>query len=183
MPLSRDPKKRAKQLANLRPAPAAPVAHTRSLRHGGRAEVLYRDVEAEVTELMEALDVPVRDPDGSIPGHDLAAVEVAARCLKRYRRLADWLDLHGRIDERSGKVKAAAEYELQAERALTSALDVLGMTPTSRAKLGLDLVRAAGAEAELAEQQAARERLDQRLASIDAAKTKGGDGAEEKAEE
>ncbi|MGH2984851.1 MAG: hypothetical protein ACRDK5_11470 [Solirubrobacterales bacterium] len=31
MPLSRDPEKRARQLANLRPAPAAPAGHSRSL--------------------------------------------------------------------------------------------------------------------------------------------------------
>lgn len=36
-PLSKDPRKRARQLANLRPAPPAPEGHTRSLVHGGRA--------------------------------------------------------------------------------------------------------------------------------------------------
>jgi hypothetical protein len=42
-------------LANLRSAPAAPLGHTRSLLHGGRSELLLRDVDAEVRELMDAL--------------------------------------------------------------------------------------------------------------------------------
>src|SRR5512132_14386 len=48
MPVSRDPEKQARQLANLRPAPAAPAGHSRSLVRGGRAEVLFRDVPDEV---------------------------------------------------------------------------------------------------------------------------------------
>jgi hypothetical protein len=55
MPVSRDPEKRARQLANLRPAPAAPAGHSRSLVHGGRAEVLFRDVSDEVRELLDVL--------------------------------------------------------------------------------------------------------------------------------
>jgi hypothetical protein len=46
---------------------------------------------------------------------------------------------------------------------LASALDSLGMTPTSRARLGVDLVRAAAA----VEDTAARERLDRRLQALD----------------
>jgi hypothetical protein len=55
MPVSRDPEKRARQLANLRPAPAAPAGHSRSLVHGGWAEVLFRDVSDEVRELLDVL--------------------------------------------------------------------------------------------------------------------------------
>ena len=58
--------------------------------------------------------------------------------------LWEWMNHHraaGSFEglEEAAKVKAAAEYELQAERSLANALDALGMTPTSRAKLGLDL--------------------------------------------
>jgi hypothetical protein len=127
-------------------------------------------VHSEITELMEALGetVPVRDPDGSVPAADMAAVESAARALKRYRHLATWCDLHGRIDEKTGNAKPAATYELQAERSLANALDSLGMTPTSRAKLGLDLQRTAVSAEELEAARTARNRLDQRAETLDA---------------
>ena len=145
MPLSDDPTAKARQLANLKRggSPTAKGEPSTRLSHGGRSELLFRDVEAEVRELMEALGeaAPVREPDGSVPPADMAAIEQAARALKRYRHLAAWCDLHGRLDGGTGKVKPAAEYELKAERSLAVALDSLGMTPTSRARLGLDLAR------------------------------------------
>ena len=92
MPLSRDPNKRARQLANLgsRP-PAPPTGNRRAVRHGGYSEALVADVSDEVRELMAALgDVaPVRDPDGGLPAADVVAVERAARLLRRYRRSRD----------------------------------------------------------------------------------------------
>lgn len=107
MPLSSDPERRRRQLQNLRrapsddpavadrqrqnlrPAPPAPAGNARALVHGGRSELLLRDVEAEVAELAAALGdaAPVRDPDGGLPAADLIAVEAAARALKRYRHL------------------------------------------------------------------------------------------------
>lgn len=132
-------------LANLRPgAGRAGSGNTRALRHGGRSELLLRDVDAEVRDLLDALAdaAPVREADGTLPAADAIAVERAARALKRYRHLAGWLDAHGRLDEKTGDVKPAAELELKAERELAAALDSLGMTPRSRAALGLDLSRA-----------------------------------------
>ena len=145
MPLSSDPVKRERQLANLRAAPPAPPGHTRSLVHGGRSELLVRDVEVEVRELMDALGAaaPVRDQDGGLPAADVVVVEAAARALKRWRHLSAWLDAHGRLEEKTGDVKPAAELELKAERQLHEALDRLGMNPSARSKLGLNLARAA----------------------------------------
>ena len=160
--LSRDPRKRARQLANLRSYPSAPSGNQRALIHGGRSELLVRDVEAEVRELMDALGdaAPVRDADGSLPTADVVAVERAARALKRYRHLNAWCDLHGRVVERTGDVKPAAEYELKAERELAAALDVLGMNPTSRARLGVDLVRGHDALADFLAERERREAID-----------------------
>jgi len=140
---SDDPVKRDRQLANLRPAPPAPAGNSRRMVHGGRSELLLRDVEAEVAELAAALGdtAPVRDPDGGLPIADVIAVEAAARALKRYRHLAAWLDAHGRIEERTGNVKPAADLELRAERQLNDALDRLGMNPMARSKLGLNIAR------------------------------------------
>lgn len=143
MGLSTDPEKRARQLANLRPAPPAPAGNRRTLRHGGYSEALVADVDTEVRELMDALGdaAPVREPDGSVPRADVVALERAARLLRRYRRVEAWLDLYGELDERTGDVKPAARLAGELGTALDRSLDALGMTPTSRAKLGLDLAR------------------------------------------
>jgi hypothetical protein len=167
-PLSRDAAKRARQLANLRPAPPAPPAgNVRAVRHGAYSQALLRDVGDEVRELLDALAdaAPVREPDGSLPAADAIAVERAARALKRWRHLAGWLDLHGRLTD-SGDVKPAAELELRAERELAAALDALGMTPTSRARLGVDLARTAASAEEVEATREARQRLDERWSAI-----------------
>lgn len=141
-PLSGDPDARRRQLANLTKPPPPEIGNQRRLVHGGRSELLLRDVSAEIRELMDALaeGAPVRDPDGGLPTADVVAVERAARALKRYRHLTTWLDLHGRLDEKGG-VRPAAELELKAERSLDLALDSLGMNPMARSKLGVNLAR------------------------------------------
>jgi hypothetical protein len=73
------------------------------------------------------------------------AVEAVARALKRWRSVSMWCDAHGRIDEKTGGVKQAAHYELQGEAALHRCLEVLGMNPASRSKLGLNIARAGAA--------------------------------------
>lgn len=172
MPLSNDPELRKRQLANLKRGDSGTPKGEPSTRltHGGRSVLLFRDVEAEIAELMEALGetVPVRDPDGSVPTADMVAVEFAARALKRYRHLASWIDAHGWLDEKTGKPKPVYEYEQQALRSATAAIEALGMTPTSRAKLGLDLQRTAASAEELEAARIARERLDRRAEKIDA---------------
>jgi hypothetical protein len=137
-PLSSDDAARSRQLANLRAgAGAAGPGNHRAMSHGGHSAALIADVEAEVLELMSALGAaaPVKEADGSPPAADMLAIERAARALKRWRHLSQWCDLHGRLQERTGKVKPAAELELKAERELTAALEALGMTTSSRAKL------------------------------------------------
>jgi hypothetical protein len=115
------------------------------MTHGFRSEVLVRDVEPEVRELMDALaeSAPVRDPDGSLPSADTIAIEAAARALKRWRSVSAWRDLHGRVDPETHEVRPAARYELEGERALQRCLDSRGMTPLARSKLGLNVARRA----------------------------------------
>ncbi len=131
-------------LANLQPGRgAAGPGNSRALSHGAYSAQLLADVSAEVQELMAALAAaaPVREVGGELPAADLVAVEVAARALKRYRHIAAWCDTYGRITERTGEVKPAAVLEGQAERSLREAIDSLGMSPVSRARLGLDVAR------------------------------------------
>jgi hypothetical protein len=154
VPLSRDEQARSRQLANLRRGgPPAEPGNGLALKHGGHSELLLADVEAEVRELVDALGsaAPVRAADGGLPDADVPAVEQAARALRRYRSLSAWCDAHGRLEERTGKVKPAADLELRAERALGLALDALAMTPRSRARLGLDLARSVDVASALSE--------------------------------
>lgn len=160
MPLSSDPEKRARQLANLggRP-PAPPTGNRRALKHGGHSEALLADVSAEVRELMDALGatVPVRDSDGGVPAADVVAIERAARLLRRHRRLEAWLDLYGELDEKTGDVKPAARLAGEVDAALGRALDALGCSPMARSKLGLNIARSAVLDPAAALSAAARE--------------------------
>lgn len=132
-------------LANLRAGnlPAPPANNQRAVTHGVYSRTLVADVSDEVRELMEALGetAPVRAADGSLPAADLIAVERAARLLRRYRRIELWLDTFGELDERTGNPKPATRLAEELGAALDRALDVLGMNPRSRSKLGLDHAR------------------------------------------
>src|SRR4051794_33161696 len=102
MPLSPDPEARARQLANLRPnARPAPVGNQHRLKHGAFRTIPHEQLGTEIRELCEALrdSAPMRAADGSLPAADEAAVEVAARALKRWREVSTWCDLHGRFGE------------------------------------------------------------------------------------
>lgn len=145
-------------LANLRNAPVPPAGNQRARRHGGYSEALVADVEREVREVMDALAeaAPVRGPDGELPAADVAAVEVAARALRRYRTVAGWCDQYGRLDERTGAAKPAAALELETERALCRALGELGLTPMSRSKLGVALARMADLSTAMSEPDPSR---------------------------
>jgi hypothetical protein len=142
-PQSRDPSRRAAQRRNLRPAPPAPLGHTRTLKSGGRATAKTLPVAETAAEIRDALAAaaPVRDDAGELPVADEPVVELAALALCRVRRVSAWLDAFGFMDERTGDVRPAVRYLEEATRTADRLLGSLGMTPTSRAKLGLDLVR------------------------------------------
>lgn len=113
------------------------------MTHGAHSAALVADVSEEVSELAAALSdvAPVRDPDGGLPVADTVAIERCARLLRRYRRLEAWLDLYGELDEKTGGAKPAARLAEEIGTSLDRSLAALGMTPSSRAKLGLDLAR------------------------------------------
>lgn len=145
MPLSRDPDARRRQIANLRPgARTAPAGNVRARRHGGYSEALVADVEREIVELRDALGetAPLRDAEGGLPAADLVAFERAARALRRYRAVDEWVALHGALDEKTGDVKPAARLADELGRSLDGILDRLGLTPACRTRLGLDVARA-----------------------------------------
>lgn len=159
MPLSRDPEKRAKQLANLRPGagrwkPGAAPALEHGLRTRHPSPIVLDPVVREI-ETALAADLPLKDADGKVPGADRFAVELAAIALLRVRRCAAYLDLHGDVDDR-GNLRPAFLKQGRAVEHAARMLDRIGCSPRARVALGLDLQRgldlaqamAADAEAE-----------------------------------
>lgn len=142
MPLSRDPAKRERQLANLRPAPAAPVGNRRTESHGAYARIARGELEAKVAAVHDALtaDAPVREGDGSLPAADGPAVRMLAEALCRLDRIAEYLERRG-WEDNAGKPRPVLDYEARLRAHSLDLLKELGMTPASRAKLGLAVVR------------------------------------------
>lgn len=143
MPLSQDPRKRARQLANLSAGPPPPpLGNQRARRHGGYAQVAIARLDAKVRDVFDALaaDAPLRDSTGGLPHADTAQVRLAAECLCRLDDVSDNVRDHGLLDA-SGGLRAVVELEGRLRREAADHLDALGMSPRSRAKLGLDLSR------------------------------------------
>jgi len=145
MPLSRDPDKRSRQLANLRSAPPpAPPGNRRTVTHGGYAEVARARLDAKTREVFEALaaDVPLRDAAGELPRYDAAQVALLAKCLCRLEDVESYVAEFGWRDQKTGEPRTGlVELEGRLRREAADYMDALGMTPRSRAKLGLDLAR------------------------------------------
>lgn len=168
-PLSSRPEARDRQLANLRAGAApAPPGNQRALQHGAYAALRREEVEAEEGRILEALeaDAPLRDPDGGLPSADGVAVRLLASCLVRLQRVEAYLTAHGFLDEK-GEPRPVLEVEGRLRREALDAAEALGMTPRSRSKLGLELVRAAATAEDAEATREARERLDGRLAALD----------------
>jgi hypothetical protein len=143
MPLSRDPERRQRQLANLRPGGgAAGNGNGRAISHGAYAQVTAERLDAKVRRVLDAVtvDAPVREVDGALPAADGVAVRQLAETLCRLDDIGDYLHRRGWEDE-SGKPRPVLEYEGRLRSHVLDLLRELGMTPASRAKLGLDLAR------------------------------------------
>ena len=168
-PLSRDPERRVRQLQNLRRGGnPAPAGNARARTHGGYGAIAARDLDAKRAEVYDALsaDAPLRDPDGGLPRHDSLAVRLLAEVLCRLDSVSDYLDRRG-WQEADGSPRPAVEVERRLRAECLDLARELGLTPKSRAALGVDLVRAAASASDEAEQAAARARLDARLADLD----------------
>jgi hypothetical protein len=128
-------------LANLRSVPPPPPpGNTRTLRHGGYATIAAATLEAKALEVYDALaaDAPLRAVDGGLPRHDSVQVRLLADVLCRLDSVGRWLDGRWATPEAA----PVLELESRLRREAADYLDALGMTPRSRAKLGLDVLRA-----------------------------------------
>lgn len=143
MPLSRDERKRRRQLANLRPAPPAPPGNDRAATHRGYAAVAAERLQDRERQVYAALagDAPLRAPDGGLPASDAVVVRLLAEALCRLEDVAGDIRDHGWRERRSGKPRPAVELERRLRQEALDYAEALGMTPRSRARLGLDLAR------------------------------------------
>ena len=143
--------------ANLRNAPAAPPGNQRARVHGAYAAVAADRLEAKTRQVFDALaaDAPVRAVDGGLPAEDSVIVRLLADCLCRLDSVGEFLTRRGWQDD-DGQPRAVLDVEARLRgQALNLAVE-LGMTPRSRAALGLDLVRVATAADALDEHLAER---------------------------
>ena len=142
MPLSDDPEKRARQLANLKPRPVPAPYGAR--RHGGYSAVTAERLAPRTREIYDALalDAPLRDQSGELPAADAGIVTLLAQALCRLEDVTGYLTETGWLDQKTGEPRPAVlEIERRLQALAAGFMDRLGMTPTSRAKLGLDLTR------------------------------------------
>jgi Phage terminase, small subunit len=143
MPLSRDPNARERQLANLRSGPSAPSGNAYARRHGGYAQIARERLDAKVIEVAEAIgeDLPLRDGDGGVPRADTVALRLLAECLVRVDDVSAHLRNFGMFDQETGEPRPALELERRLRQEALDQAESLGLTPRSRARLGLDLQR------------------------------------------
>jgi hypothetical protein len=93
------------------------------------------------------------DPDGELPAADGVTVALLAQALCRLDDVGGYLTNHGLLDA-DGEVRPVVDLERRLRLEAADHADAMGMSPRSRAKLGLDLVRTdvemarAGAERE-----------------------------------
>ncbi len=113
------------------------------LTHGGYARVLPEVLDAKTAEVVAALskDAPLRAPDGTLPAADTVVVRLFAEALCRLDSVAADIREHGWKDCKSGDPRPVAEYERRLRQEALHFAEALGMTPASRARLGLDLTR------------------------------------------
>jgi hypothetical protein len=120
--------------ANLQPAGPG---NRRAVTHGGYATLALAPRSAEIRVQLREL-VPARmDADD-------AAISLLSFQLARIEAAADYLERHDLLDSR-GRPRPVLKVLSTWENSAARLLDQLGLTPTSRAKLGLDLTRARGA--------------------------------------
>lgn len=136
MPLSPEQGARDRQLANLRRGGEVQRPEQPNLRHGAYARVSDDRVEAKVRVVRDALaeDAPVKSHA------DTVVLTEMAQATCRLEDVRVYIAQRGLLDE-DGEVRPAVHLERRLVGQVLDIADALGMTPRSRAKLGLDMAR------------------------------------------
>jgi hypothetical protein len=124
-------------------------ANRHSLVHGGRSVVALEPRAAEIAVEVREL-VPASSPA------DEPSIRLLALALAQVEAASVWLAEHGLVDE-NGNARNLLKHLGTMMNTAARIADRLGMTPTSRARLGLDLSRTGDVLGEyLAERDGAR---------------------------
>jgi len=117
--------------------PGTSPALKSGLRTRQPSPIVLDPIKHEIQDALE-VDSPLRDPNGGVPAADTFMIELCAIQLLRVRRCAAFLALHGDEDGRGNLRREFIEYGKAVEQAARM-LDRLGMSPRSRAALGVDV--------------------------------------------
>jgi hypothetical protein len=112
--------------------PAAPKGNTRTVTHGHSAMLALAPRSAEIAETLKPL-VPTYCES------DEPALRLLSLQLARIEAAGEYLAENGLLDE-SGVPRPVLRVLSTTENSAARLMDALGMTPTSRAKLGVDLM-------------------------------------------
>lgn len=137
-PISDDPRKAARQLANLkRGGNPAPAGNRLAVKHGGYARVIAGTLDTKIEAIRAALeeDAPLQH------AADAAMIHQLAELMHRRDGVSANLTAYGLFDE-TGNERPAVGLYLRFANAVLDHAESMGMTPRSRAKLGLDVARA-----------------------------------------
>ncbi len=135
-----------------------------SVTHGGYSARLVGPIADDIAD--ELTDI-VADTPAAAPSFAAARSALALK-LARLRRVVTWIEeRHGGMPlDADGEVLAAARLELDLLASIEKSLDQLGLTPSSAARLGVDLLRGGSLATELQDALDARDRADRRMLTI-----------------
>ena len=137
------PPGRAAHLLDERGRPAVPFepGNQAAVTHGGRSEIKIAGRAAELSGYLESI-VPAVSPA------DWPLITLLARDLAKVEAISEFLEEHGLTNPDGSERKVLLRDLATAANSAARNCDRLGLSPTSRAKLGLDLTRTAAVHAE-----------------------------------
>lgn len=126
--------------------------------HGGlsttHGALSVRTTDPATQTVADRLELILKaEPQAILRPADRQALESSAVLVRQREKLEAWLEKNGVTDE-TGKVRPAVEALVKVSRALLEHLRELGMTPSARARLGLDVAKGFDLAAALAEANA-----------------------------
>ena len=120
-----------------------------AVKHGATAALRLAPRAAEIAADLVSL-VPARSDA------DMPTIQLLANVLARIETANEWLAEHGLFRNAKGEPQPVLKVLSTWENTASRLVDRLGLTPTSRAQLGLDLARTEESLAQYVERQYGR---------------------------
>lgn len=132
-----DTDRRASQLKGIQPAPKpAEEGNLRAVKHAGYSEIVLAPLVEEMKK--EILQLMAGEGLSHIKPVDQIIVANLARCLARLQRFDAYLEERGDIMEKD-RINPVLKVYFTALESARRYCEALGLTPISRARLGIDL--------------------------------------------